>query len=75
MLTAEKLIEIINKELNLGLDPLTVSRDAALKELGVDSLDFYGILTELEKITGKRVSDNDINRIININTIVEYFNK
>lgn len=73
MLKAEQLIEIMNQTLKLNLDPGTTPRDVAFKSLGIDSLDFFGVLTELENITGKNIADEDVDKLNTINSVVNYF--
>lgn len=74
MPNAEQLIQTINQTLNLSLDPAKTPRNVELKDLGIDSLDFFSILTELEKITGKNVSDDDVGKLNTVNAIVDFFN-
>jgi acyl carrier protein len=74
VLNAEQCIEIINKALKLSLDPVTTPRDIDFKALGIDSLDFFSVLTELESITGREIADEDIQELTNIHSIVSYFN-
>lgn len=73
MLNAEQLIEIMNTTLKLNLDPATTPRDAQFKALGIDSLDFFGVLTELENVTGKSIADDDVDKLNTINAVVNYF--
>jgi acyl carrier protein len=74
MLTEQNVIEIIN-ELDLGfkLDSDSTPADAPLKSLGVDSLDIYNILVELENKTGKAVPDSDVENLSTIKEIAAYF--
>ena len=74
MLTEESVIEIINGlDLGFTLDPANTPVDAPLKSLGVDSLDIYNILVELENKTGKAVPDGDVENLSTIKEIVAYF--
>ena len=74
LLTKEQIIAIINKlELGFQLDPKTTAGDATLKSLGVDSLDKFNLLLELEAATGKKVPDSDIEKLSTINAIRAYF--
>lgn len=74
MLTEEKIIDVIN-ELDLGfkLDPTNTPGDATLKSLGVDSLDVYNILIELENMTGQKVPDSDVEKLSTIKDLAAYF--
>ena len=74
MLTKEQIITIINRlELGFQLDPKTAVADATLKSLGVDSLDKFNLLLELEAATGKKVPDSDIEKLSSIQEIEKYF--
>jgi len=74
LLTKEQIITIINKlELGFQLDPETALADATLKSLGIDSLDKFNLLLELEAATGKKVPDSDIEKLSTINAIRAYF--
>ena len=74
LLTKEQIITIINKlELGFQLDPKTAVADATLKSLGVDSLDKFNLLLELEAATGKKVPDSDIEKLSSIQEIEKYF--
>lgn len=73
MLNEEKLIELINKSLEMNLDPKNTPVDVNFKSLGIDSLDFYNVLVELETMTGRKVPDDDVEKISTIKDLVEYF--
>jgi len=72
MLTKEKIVEIING-CGLSLDHQETSQDVTFKSLGVDSLDFFNVLEEIEEITGKKVPDGDVAKLTNIKELLEYF--
>mgnify|MGYP000359443671 FL=1 len=74
MITEEQVIEMINKTLEMNLDLKTTPRDETLKTLGIDSLDFYNVLVELEDLTSKKVLDEDLEKMLTINAITKYFN-
>lgn len=73
MLNEEKAIEIINNCLGLSLDPKNTPADANFKSLGIDSLDFFNVVVELEALTGRKVPDSDVDKLTNIKSLVEYF--
>lgn len=73
MLNSEKAIEIINRSLRLNLDVVTTPLDAEFKSLGIDSLDIYNVLVELEALTGKHVPDKDVDSLTTIRSLVDYF--
>lgn len=73
MLNEEKVIEIINKCLEMNLDPKNTPVDVNFKELGIDSLDFFNVLIELETMTGRSILDGDDEKLVTIKSLVEYF--
>jgi len=73
MITEQKIVEIINQTLELNLDPVSTPKDVPFKSLGIDSLDFYNVLVELENVTGKKVPDEDVESILTIQSISNYF--
>ena len=72
MLLKQDVIDII-KELGISVDINEVKDDTTLKSLGIDSLDVYNLFIELELKTGRNVSDDDVDKLSTINSIVEYF--
>lgn len=72
-MTIEKIVTIINSALNLKINPSDLKKDEPLKNIGIDSLDFYNILLELEGVTGKKVSDDDSERLKSIEDLVKFF--
>ena len=73
MLSQEKLIEAINRCLELKLAPETTPLDVGFKTLGIDSLDVFNILIELEALTGKKVPDDDVEKLSTLRDILNYF--
>lgn len=72
MLTENDVIDIINK-LAIDYDKNIISGDATFKSLGIDSLDIFNVLVELETVTGQKIPDSDVDKLITINAIVKYF--
>lgn len=73
MLLEADVIEIINSSLGLSLEIESTPREATLKSLGIDSLDFYNVLVALEEKTGQKILDEDVEGMSNIKKITEYF--
>jgi acyl carrier protein len=73
VLNEEKIIELMNTCLRMNLDPKSTPVDVNFKSLGIDSLDFYNVLVELETMTGRKVPDGDIEKISTIKDLVKYF--
>jgi acyl carrier protein len=70
----EQVLDAIEKA-NLVSDVKVLDVDKPLREQGVDSLDFSGVLFNIEEIFGIEIPDEDIDDIQTINQIVEYVNK
>lgn len=72
MITEQNVIELIS-ELDISVNKNDITTDTTLKSLGIDSLDVFNLLVELETKTGKKIPDDDVDRLSTINAIVEYF--
>jgi len=56
-------------------DVNALALDRPLSEQGVDSLDFSGILFNLEEVFGVEIPDEDIASLQTINSILIYINR
>ncbi len=45
------------------------------KDIGLDSLDVFNLLTELELVTGKEISDEDFSELESLKDIIDHLNK
>lgn len=71
--TVEQILEAIEKA-NVVADIKEIDFDKPLREQGVDSLDFSGVLFNVEETFGIEIPDADIDGIQTINQIVAYVN-
>ena len=71
--TVDQIIEIIEKA-HLVKDANALVHDKPLSEQGVDSLDFSGVLFNIEEVLDIEIPDEDIDRLQTINNIVIYIN-
>jgi acyl carrier protein len=71
--TAEQVLEVI-EEANLIKDVNGLDIDKPLTDQGIDSLDFSGVLFNLEEAFSIEIPDEDIGGLQTINQIVEYVN-
>ena len=71
--TVDQIIEIIEKA-HLVKDANALAHDKPLSEQGVDSLDFSGVLFNIEEVLEIEIPDEDIDRLQTINNIVIYIN-
>ena len=73
MLNAEQMIELLNRCLQMNLDTKNTPVDVKFSTLGIDSMDFFNILMELESVTGKKIPDSDVDNLTTIKELVDYF--
>ena len=72
MLSAAQLEEILREAaVEFDLDLSDASPDANLRELGMDSLDQYELITFLEDKTGYRFTDDKMGNIKTINDVIQ----
>ena len=69
VVTVKKILETIEKA-HLVNDVNALALDRPLSEQGVDSLDFSGILFNLEEVFGVEIPDEDIASLQTINSIL-----
>ena len=72
MITVEQIHKII-KDVNTDHDVSKIDPNTRLREYGVDSIDFFNIVLELQELLGKEIPDEDIDQLRTVASIVEYF--
>ena len=70
---AEQILDVIEKA-NLVKDVTVLDHKKSLREQGIDSLDFSGVLFNVEETFGITIPDEDIDKLQAINDIVAYVN-
>lgn len=45
----------------------------SLGDHGIDSLDFFNLFLELEEVGGKRVPDEDVDKVNTIEAIIQFY--
>ncbi len=70
MTTADKVIELISKQLNKPVEEITVDKDV-VKDLGADSLDVVEMLMGLEEEFNITVPEEDAVNIKTVGDIVK----
>jgi acyl carrier protein len=73
MINNEVVINLINKSLNLQFDPKNTPTDVSFKSLGIDSLDMFSVLVDLEALTGRDLPDSEVENLVTIDDLVRYF--
>jgi len=74
MITIEKIHTIIRNNAP-SVDISKIEKHVNLREYGVDSMDFFNIVLELQEILGKEIPDEDIDQVRTVADIQKYFNK
>lgn len=72
MLTEEQVRQAI-ADAGIEADPATIPADARLTDHGLDSLDIFNLLIEIQGITDREVPDEDVDKLESIRAIVDYF--
>lgn len=73
MIDAEKLVEILEKS-GSDLKPAADDFGKPFSDIGLDSLDVYNLLVEVELAVGRKISDDDFQRINSLSDIIKFFN-
>ena len=72
MLTTEQIRQAI-KAADVNIDASSLAEDKPFKDAGLDSLDFYNIIVELQEMTGITVPDEEIDQLESIAKVRAYF--
>ena len=75
MKTKINLNDLNNVIYSITKKKINIIDEQKVESLGLDSLDTYTLILELEKITKKKISDNEFDKIITTNDILKLFNK
>ncbi|WP_148624600.1 phosphopantetheine-binding protein [Aliarcobacter cryaerophilus] len=71
--TVENVKEVILQAEVLG-DVKSLRNDISLREQGIDSLDVVNVYLLLEEKFDVKIPDEDLNKVLTIDSIVEYLN-
>jgi acyl carrier protein len=72
MISVEQIHAII-KQVVPAVDTASMKPDVRLREYGVDSLDFFDIVLELQTLSGHEVPDEDLDQLRTVEAIQRYF--
>lgn len=73
MLTEQQVVDAIKHNVS-GIRSKQIAMDEDLSSAGMDSLDFFSLLLELEEIAGIKVLDEDVDKLKTIKSMLDYFN-
>lgn len=72
MITIEQIKTALTENVtNVNIEAIPL--DGRLRDYGIDSLDYFSIINELQSLTGVEVPDEDIDQLISIDAIYTYF--
>ena len=69
MINEKKIIELIN-EMDLDIKIKTEDLKKPFEELGMDSLDVFNLISEIEIYKKIKISDSDFEKIKSINDLI-----
>lgn len=72
MLTEES-IKGAMKAVGVSVDVEGIPVDGKFREYGLDSLDIFNLLIEMQDVTGREVPDVDVLKLDSIATVLAYF--
>lgn len=73
MIDRDKVREILKKA-GLDVEPSEEEFDKPFKEIGLDSLDVFNFLSELEVSLDKTIEDSEFESIKTLNDVIQFVN-
>ncbi|RZS85976.1 acyl carrier protein [Pigmentiphaga kullae] len=70
----DEIREII-KNVASSVDVAKIDPNTKLREYGVDSLDFFDIVLQLQEKLGREISDEEVDELRTLNSIQSFFLK
>ena len=74
MLNEEKIKQAIITA-DICEDVTNIKIDDLFKDHDFDSLDMFNLFIELQDLTSKELPDEDVDKLVSIQTIINYFNE
>jgi len=74
MIDENKIKEIL-KQAGLEVEPKEEDFDKLFSEIGLDSLDVFSFLSEIEIVLGKSFSEEEFAGLKNLNNVIDILNK
>lgn len=62
------------KAADVDIDPDTIPTNKTFKDVGLDSLDVFNILLEIETLAGSEIPDEDFDKVQSIEAVLTYIN-
>lgn len=73
MIDKDQIIKII-EDIDIDVKSEDIDFNKPLKELGIDSLDTFNLISEVETIFNKKISDDTFEKIISLNDLLKFLN-
>ena len=70
----QKVIDIIVEQLGVGADEVTLEA-SFIDDLGADSLDLVELIMAMEEEFGLEISDQDAEKILTVQDVINYINE
>jgi acyl carrier protein len=71
--TAQRIRTIVAEK--LGIEPLAITPESTLQDLGADSLDMVEIIIQLEEDFNIQINDEEAETLHTMNDVVTYIHK
>jgi len=73
MIDKDQIIKII-EDIDIDVKADDIDFNKPLKELGLDSLDAFNLISEVETIFDKKISDDTFEKIVSLNDLLKSLN-
>lgn len=73
MIDKDQIIKII-EDIDIDVKSEDIDFNKPLKELGIDSLDTFNLISEVETIFNKKISDDTFAKIMTLNDLLNFLN-
>ena len=73
MIEKNEIIKII-EDIDLGINVNENDFNKTLKEIGLDSLDTFNLISEIETVFNKKISDDSFEKIKSLNDLLNLLN-
>ena len=74
MVSAEQIIQMLVKS-EAVTNAEELKADSLFSDHGLDSLDIFSLLLDVQEETGVEISDDDVDDLVSVNAIVDYIKK
>ena len=72
MISVEDIMKAIDS-VDCGINASEIAPSKPLSDVGIDSLDFFNVVLEIQSISGREIPDEDLDALKSIDDFVKYF--